>query len=427
MLRTALAQGTPRTPGFWLRRASIGQGDLHAAVVSAVIMLPQAIAFAVMAGLPPEMGIYTSVLPVIVAAMAGASHRLLSGPNTMVAIMIGTALLPLAAPGSGDYIALAAALTLFAGGFQLALAALGAGKLLMRLPTFVPKALAAGIGLVMIATQLAPATGQLAIPDTTPWLAAWHALLNWRAMNPCAVIVALATVCAAYLVARARVRMSPLVAAFVAGSALAWLMGLLVGAAVADLDRVGNLRLQWDGPSLPPLRWDEWYILKQLAQSALAIAVVGGLQTIVIARALHRDLGEPFQPRQELCAQGVANIVASLTGSFAGSGSFNRTAAHVKAGARTRAAAVLASLILLGLAWAVGPALGKLATPAVSGVIILIGLGMVRSACAGILKERGFARHAALAGVVAALAAGPAFALGLVTVLGLVAVVLGDG
>lgn len=397
------------------------RGDLRAAVVSAVVMLPQAIAFAVIAGLPPETGIHASVLPVIVAALAGASQRLLSGPNTMVSMMFAAALLPLAAPGSGDYGALAAALTLFAGGFQFVLAFAGASRLLVRLPAFVPHTLTGGIGLVMIATQLAPATGQMAVPDAAPWRVAYHALLNWQAMNPYAVVVAAATVLTGWLAPR-----HALVAAFVVGAVSAWLMGLLAGPAVVDLERVGNLRLYAGGTALPAIDWDAWYVLKQLAQGAVAIAVVGGLQTVAIARALQRDHGDVFRPRRELLAQGAANVAAALAGGFAGSGSFNRTAAHVQAGARTRAAALLASVFLWGLAWAAGPVLGQLAVPAVAGIILLIGGGMVRSAAAALARERGGVRLAAPAGVAAAVVCGPMFALGVVTVCGLVAVVARD-
>ena len=370
-------------------------------------MLPQAIAFAVIAGLPPETGIHASVIPVIVAALAGASQRLLSGPNTMVSMMFAAALLPLAAPGSRDYGALAAALTLFAGGVQVVLALAGASRLLVRLPAFVPPALTAGIGLVMIATQIAPATGQMAVPDAAPWRVAYHALLNWPAMNPYAALVAAVTVLAGWLAPR-----HALVAACVVGAVSAWVLGVLAGPAVVDLERVGNLRLLAGGTALPAIDWDAWYVLKQLAQGAVAIAVVGGLQTVAIARALQRDHGDVFSPRRELLAQGAANVAAALAGGFAGSGSFNRTAAHVKAGARTRAAALLASVFLWGLACVAGPALGHLAVPAVAGIILLIGAGMVKSAAAALARERGGARLAAGGGGGPPGVLGPPFARG---------------
>jgi len=175
-------------------RAKLRAGDLRAAWVSSIVMLPQAVAFAVIAGLPPEMGIYASVVPVMVAALLGASTRLLSGPNTAVSVMVGAALLPLAAPGSSDYLALAAALTVLVGVMQLLAAACGAGRLLGLLPPFVCNGLTAGIGIVMISSQLAPAAGMLPVADSSPWLAVWSAGLNAGAANPCAIALSATTV-----------------------------------------------------------------------------------------------------------------------------------------------------------------------------------------------------------------------------------------
>lgn len=420
-----------RPPRRWLDRASawrLHPGDLRAAWVSAIVMFPQAVAFAVMAGLPPEMGLYASIIPVIVAALLGASPRLLSGPNTAVAVMIGAALLPLAAPGSSDYVALAAALTLMVGLTQLAAALLGAGELLALLPAFVSSGLTAGIGAVMIASQLAPAAGLLQTPEAAPpWHSAWYAVLGWDTMNPYALAVAASAVAAGHAAGRLRkCGLPPLVAAMLGGTAVAALLDGLAGPAVAGIERIGRLQVHLLAWSVPSCNWDEWYVLKQLVYSALAISVVGGLQTVVIARAIAgpRAGAAAGHPRRELLAQGTANIAASLTGGFAGSGSFNRTAAHVAAGAQTPAAAVLSSVLLSMLAWLAEPLFAYVALPAVAGTIALVGWGMLRSGCAAIGLDRGFPRAASLATVACSLAFGVESALTLMAVLGFLGLVL---
>jgi len=360
----------------------------------------------------------------MVASLLGASTRLLSGPNTAVSVMIGAALLPLAAPGSSDYLALAAALTVLVGVMQLLAAACGAGRLLGLLPPFVCNGLTAGIGIVMISSQLAPAAGMLPVADSSPWLAVWSAGLNAGAANPCAIAVALATVAAGCLAERLKRRaVPPLVAAMFAGTLVAWLIDLLVGPAVANIDRVGQLQVLLLPWSVPTIHWDAWYELKQLVHSAAAISVVGGLQTVMIARTLC-GAGSDCNPRRELMAQGVANLSASLTGGFAGSGSFNRTAAHVKAGAETPWAAVLCSLLLLLQAWLAGPVFAHVAAPAVAGTIALIGWGMLRSGVATLRRDRGLPRIAALLTVVSAVATGVEPALALASVLGILSLAL---
>ncbi|WP_374562570.1 SulP family inorganic anion transporter [Ideonella sp.] len=413
--------GAPALLRGWRPRS----GDLRAAWVSSIVMVPQAVAFAVIAGLPPEMGLYASVVPVIVAALLGASPRLLSGPNTAVSVMIAAALLPLAAPGGCDYLALVAVLSVMVGVTQLVFAACGAGGLLALLPPFVSHGLTAGIGFVMIGSQLAPATGVLSLPEASPWLSAWSVLIDHAAMNPFSITVAVSALVAGHLCGRYRVPgLPPLVAAMVGGSLMAWLLDLLFGAAVANIDRIGHLQVLLLPWSMPDLRWHEWFVIKQLAYSAVAIAVVGGLQTVVISRAVCGDDPRAQNPRRELLAQGMANLSAAFTGGFAGSGSFNRTAAHVKAGAETRLAGVLSSVLLLLLAWLAGPLFAYIALPAVAGTIALIGWGMLRSGLQAIWPDRGFARVAALCTVVAALLIGVESSLTLVALLGFLSLVL---
>lgn len=353
--------------------------DARAAAVSALVMLPQAIAFAVLAGLPPEMGIYSSIIPVIVAALLGPAAVLLSGPNTAVAVMIGVALLPLGAPGSQSYLALAATMTLMVGLVQLAMAIGGVGLLLSRLPRLTAPGLNMGIGVTMILMQVGPALGMLATRETAPALVPWVTLNRLHDINPWAVAVTLAALAAGRVFERRKHAWMPsLVATMLVGAVAGLLLDALVGPDPTRLERIGHIDLHIGVPSLPMIPVEELYVLKQLALSAIGIAMVGALQSVVILQSLVPDAGSRAC-RRELLAQAGSNLAASVCGGFAGSGSFNRTAAHVDSGARSRAAAVLSSVFLLGVAAAASPVFANLPRAAVAATLILVGVGMIRS------------------------------------------------
>jgi len=358
--------------------------DMRAGWVSALVMLPQAVILAALAGMPPEAGVYASVFPVIVAALLGASRRLLSGPNTAVAVMTAAALAPLATPASTEYVALALSLSAMVGLLQIAGGASGLGRLLDAMPEFVVRGVTIGVGLVIVACQSTVVMGVLSIPGEAPWLTLWHAAAAFDRLNPCAVLAALVSVAAGVTVGRYRTRfLTPLVAALAAGTLCALLLDLALGSDAVNLERLGHLSISLLPLSLPAFAADELYVLKQLLVSAVAIAVIGALQTVIIARSIAGLDGQPANPGRELVAQGAANVAAALTSGFAGSGSFNRSAAHVSAGAKTPLAAVLSAIMMLAMVVVAEPVLAYVPTAAMAGTLLLVGWGLLRSTSPG--------------------------------------------
>jgi len=363
-----------------LRWSDARAGDWRAGWVSAVVMLPQTVVLATLAGMPPETGVYTSVFPVIVAALLGSSPRLLSGPNTAVAVMLAAALTPLATPYSGEYVALALTLTAMVGLVQLFAAGARLGRLFDAMPDCIVHGVTLGVGLVIIVTQLPVVFGMLTVPGEAPWVSLWYAIAGLPRLNVCAAAVALISILAAVAIIQMRVfRGVLLVVALVSGTLLALALDGLLGSDTTNLDRVGYMALSLLPFSMPNFSWDQFYVLKQLLQSAIAIALIGALQTVIIARSISSPNDEKSDPSRELVAQGLGNAVASLTSGFAGSGSFNRSAAHVHAGARTPWAAVLSSVILFGLVFAAGNLLAQVPAAAMAGALMLVGWGLVRS------------------------------------------------
>jgi SulP family sulfate permease len=373
-----LAPAWTQTRFGWNRAAL--SGDWRAGWVSAIVMLPQAVVLATLAGMPPETGVYASVFPVIVAALFGASPRLLSGPNTAVAVMVAAALTPLATPASGEYVALALALTAMVGIAQLFAAGVRLGRLFDAMPDCIIHGVTLGVGLVILITQLPVAFGVLTVPGEAPWVSLWHAAAGATHLNPSALAVAIVAVSAGIAVRRVRaLRGTSLVVALLSGAIAGQLLEYLFGADAVNLDQIGHLGLALFPVSVPQFSWDQFYVLKQLAQSAIAIAMIGTLQTVIIARSISGRDGETANPNRELFAQGLANTVAAFTSGFAGSGSFNRSAAHVSAGAHTRFAAVLSAVILFGMMFVAGPVLAKVPTAAMAGTLMIVGWGLIRT------------------------------------------------
>jgi SulP family sulfate permease len=364
-----------------LLRGFADRADWRAAWTSAVIMLPQAVILATLAGLPPEAGIYASVFPVIVAALAGKCPRLLSGPNTAVAVMISAALAPLATPFSADYVKLALVLSVMVGVIQLGAAMLRLGRLFELLPPFVVQGVTLGVGIVIVSTQASAILGVMGVGGEAPWLSLWRIPDALERANWSAVAVALVT-CFTGLATRDTLLAKwcpPLVAALLAGCLSGLLLDVLFGVAQVRLERVGFIALLPLPWSVPQFVWEELYLTKQLLTNALAIAFVGTLQTLIIVRNNQGGLRDTGAPNREMVAQGLANVASAFTSGFAGSGSFNRSAAHVAAGARTRAAAALSSLIMFALGFGATVLFALVPLPALAGTLVLVGIDLMRS------------------------------------------------
>ena len=176
------------------------RSDVVAGLTGAVIVLPQGVAFAMIAGLPPEYGLYTAIVPPVVAALFGSSLHLVSGPTTAISIVVFSTLSPLADPGSAEFIRLALTLTFLAGLFQLAFGLARLGVLVNFVSHSVVVGFTAGAAILIASSQLKHVFG-LHLPSGTSFLGAWKDLLSEiHHMNPYVLVVAVITlVCAASL------------------------------------------------------------------------------------------------------------------------------------------------------------------------------------------------------------------------------------
>lgn len=352
------------------------RSDVEAGIVGAILILPQTIALATLAGMPPEYGIYASIFPVIIASLWGSSWHTLSGPNTAVCVMVGYAVAPFASAGNEYYIGYVLALTLMVGVIQLTLGVFRMGVVLDFISQTVIAAIVLAVALVIIVSAGGAFLGLLSNLDEPFFVKLYQIVNDIPRANGYAVAVATTTVVCG-LLARRRWRRYSLVIAVAVGMLVANVLNALLGSATTDLELIGNLSISLLPLSTPLLDMQSLHVLKELIAGAFAIAFLGLMQTVVISRSLAEKSGQLIDTNQEIIGQGLANMVAPFLSSFAGSGSFNRSAAHYAAGARTPLAAIFASLFLALMVYAGSSLIARLPMAAVAGALILVGIGLI--------------------------------------------------
>jgi SulP family sulfate permease len=347
----SLLQGL-RWLGPWVATVDAAslRADAGAALLAAVLVLPQAIAFATLARLPPAWGLYAAVVPTLVAALAGSSRHMLTGPTNSLALALAASLAPLAAAGSAEYLRLALVVTLMVGALQVALALLRLGEL----------------------THFISPSVLLGFTSGAALLIAWHALVELHvgpqldAGGATAAVLAAGTLALAVLLRWRWPRAPGLLLALLAGSAAGAVAQLSFGLPVA---RTGALPSAWPPFAPPELAFAD---LPRLATIALALTLVALGQSVAVAKMLAARSGQVLDVNRECLGQGLANIAGGLCSGFVGGGSFNRSVPHLEAGARTPLAGVGAALALVLLVALARPLLAWVAMAAISGLLLAV-------------------------------------------------------
>lgn len=295
----------------WRRRLTRenARHDLIAGLTGAIILVPQGVAFATIAGMPPEYGLYAAMVPAIVAALWGSSWHLVSGPTTAISIVVFAAISPLAEPGSPHYVALVLTLTLLVGVFQLALGLLRLGTLVNFVSHTVVVGFTSGAAVLIAASQAGNFFG-LSIARGAPFHEVLLALLTrWPEANPYVTGVALATVLVCMAVRRWRPRWPYMIVGMVAGSLVAAVLNRALGEGVTGIRTIGALSV-----GLPPLSWPDlrWQTLERIAPIALAVALLALTEAVSIARAVALKSGQRIDGNQEFIGQGLSNLAGAF-------------------------------------------------------------------------------------------------------------------
>jgi len=370
-----------------VNRASL-RLDLMAGLTGALIVLPQGIAYAAIAGMPPAYGLYASIGPAIIGALFGSSWHLVSGPTAPISIVVLSALAPLAVPGSAQFVQLAITLGFLVGAIQLTLGLLRLGRLTDYISHGVVVGFTSGSALLIAASQIRQFFG-LTMPASAMFFVtlsdAFRSAASWS--MPVTVTGA-ATLVTAILSRRFLPKLPHLVVGMVVGGIVAALFNAEMGAMAVPT--VGAL------PSaIPPLSHPVFDLATwgQLSQAAASITLLALTQAIASARAVALRSGQNLDGNQEFIGQGLANLVGSFFSGYPSSGSFTRTGANFEAGAQTPLAAVFAGLLLMALLFLIAPLLTHLPVAAMAGVLFIIAWGLAdMRAIKGLWHEGGLER-----------------------------------
>jgi len=370
VINLGLIRWLPFLRWFQMVNAGTVKDDVLAGLTGAVIVLPQGVAFAMIAGLPPEYGLYTAIVPPIVAALFGSSFHLISGPTTAISIVVFSTISPLAEAGSAQFISLVLTLTFIAGVFQLALGLARMGTLVNFVSHTVVVGFTAGAAILIATSQMKHFFG-VEIPRGDSFA---HTLLELALKVPesnlYVVAVAMATLVSAILFKKLMPRWPNMLLAMIVGAVLT----LVFGAEEHGIVLVGELPGQ-----LPPLSSPDFSLstLKELAPGAFAVALLGLVEAVSIARSVAAKSHQRIDGNQEFIGQGLANVLGSFFSSYASSGSFTRTGVNYTAGARTPLAAIAAAVSLALILLLVAPLTAYLPIPAMAGILLLVAYNLI--------------------------------------------------
>ena len=346
------------------------RADLGAGLTSAFIVLPQGVSFAMIAGLPAEYGLYTAIVPPIIAALFGSSRHLISGPTTALSIIIFATLSPLVEPGSANYITLVLTLTFLAGIFQLAFGLARLGTVLNFVSHSVIVGFTAGAAVIIATGQMKYALG-IQIPNGSSLLASWSIIINSASqINGYEVAIALVTLVCGVGLKAYRSRWPSFLIALIVGSLFAFLIhGNDHGVRV-----LGSLEGRLPPLSMPDLTLDT---IRMLGPGALAVALLGLIEASSIARAITVQSKQHIDGNQEFIGQGLSNIFGSFFSGYASSGSFTRSGVNYESGAVTPLSSIFSAFFLTAIILLIAPLTAWLPLSAMGAIILVVAFKLI--------------------------------------------------
>lgn len=350
-------------PLDWLHhyRRSDLKGDVISGAVLAAVLVPQAMAYARVAGLPPITGLYAATVPLVVYALLGRSHTLGLGPVASLALLAAAGLSKLADPGSARYVALAATLALITGLVHLVVGVARLGFVVRFLSAPVLRGFLAGLGVTVIVTQVAPMLGySVGLGDLTDVVGEVVRGVD-KASWPAAVL-ALSTLVVLEACRRVSWLPGPLVVV-VAGIVLSLVLDL----GKEGVPLVGSVPSELPGVSVPPL---DFNAMKVLLPTALAISLISIVESWAMARRYALESGYAVSADREITAVGAANVAAGMFQGMPVTGAISRATVGHNAGAKTPLSMALAAAgVLVVLAVATG-ALAELPNAVLAALVV---------------------------------------------------------
>ncbi|MCT7341097.1 SulP family inorganic anion transporter [Pseudomonas aeruginosa] len=364
-----LARWVPGLDSLLHYRRAWFRPDVQAGLSVAAIQIPTAIAYAQIAGFPPQVGLYACILPMLIYALIGSSRQLMVGPDAATAAMVAAAITPLAAGDPQRLVDLSMIVAIMVGLFSIVAGLARAGFIASFLSRPILVGYLNGIGLSLLVGQLGKLFGYEAA--TSGFVAGILALLenllhiHW----PTLILGSLSLLLMVLLPRR-----FPQLPGALCGVLLASLAAALLG-----LDRYGVELLGEVPAGLPQLSWPQTSLeeLKSLLRDATGITVVSFCSAMLTARSFAARHGYSINPNHEFVALGLANIGAGVSQGFAISGADSRTAVNDMVGGKTQLVGVVAALVIAATLLLLNKPLGWVPMPALGAVLLLAGWGLI--------------------------------------------------
>ena len=366
-------------------RSATFTNDLLAAVIVTIMLIPQSLAYAMLAGLPPEVGLYASILPLVAYAIFGTSRTLAVGPVAVVSLMTATAVGEVAAQGSESYLAAATLLALISGSVLVAMGLFRLGFVANFLSHPVISGFITASGLLIAAGQvkhlLGVPSGGHSLPEIVTSLAE-----NLHAANMPTLVIGAGVLAFLYFV---RLRLKPLLTglgmkprladiATKAGPVLAVAVTILAATALnlgeAGVPLVGAIPQGLPLPAIPILDLE---MIRTLAAPALLISLIGFVESVSVAQTLAAKRRQRIIPDQELIGLGVANIASGISAGYPVTGGFARSVVNFDAGAETPAAGIYTAIGIALATLFLTPLLANLPQATLAATIIVAVLSLV--------------------------------------------------
>ncbi|MCP4363368.1 MAG: STAS domain-containing protein [Chloroflexi bacterium] len=344
--------------------------DIIAGLTVAVILLPQAIAFALIAELPPKMGLYAAIIGALIGALWGSSNQLHTGPTNAISLLVFASLATIVEPGTQEFIVAAGLMAIMVGILQLFMGLARLGIVVNFVSHSVIVGFATGAGILIAIKQIKPLLG-LDFEAETILETLQSIVIHFDTLTIPTAVVGFATMFVMLLSRRINKRLPAALIGMIVASALVGIFSLqekgvmVIGELPASLPPLSDL----------PIR--NINLIGRLSAGALAVAAIGLVETTAIARSVATQTGQRLDSNQEFVGQGLANIGMGFFSGYAGAGSFSRTAVNFDNGAKSSMAAIFSAVFVLIAMFTLGPLAAFLPVSALAGVLIITAYGMI--------------------------------------------------
>lgn len=346
--------------------------DIVAGLTVSVVEVPQAMAYALIAGVPPQYGIYSSIIQGILGALFSSSQHLTTGPTNTQSLLIAAAATRLTIPDAGgtDYLMVVFTLCVLKGLIQLAFWALRFGELVQFISRSVVLGIASGAAVLIVFGQLAAFLGVAKEPTSRFYgiLAEVDRIIphlhqiDWRPIAIGLMVVGITFG-------------SKAISKFIPGALISVVLaGLVVGLSGLDIKSVGVLDA--DLPVFQMPIWD-WHVWSALLTGAIALAMLGGIETVAIAKSIASRAAERIDANQELFGQGMTNLLSGFFQCIPGTASFTRSALDFDAGAKTRFAAMMNAVFVGAMFFLLQDYARYIPDAALAGVLFVVAWGLL--------------------------------------------------